>query len=344
MRKQDRKIRPTRISAGLLAALAGITAPIWLAGCASPAPTPPPPQVHGLDTYVAGARAYDAGDTDRAQLLLEEAVRENPDLTMARVLLGDLYKKKDDYRHASDQYEAAVKLDPYSSKNYYDLAVVYQFLDRLQEAATAYLKSLTLSPRDLKSNVNLGVVYLAMGRNDDAVKQLEKATQIDPRSGDAWCNYGAALESSGELTKAESAYRMAVELSPDQTIAMTNLAGVLLKQDRGHEAAAVMTEVVKKNDSPQARKRLGDALVLDHRDDEAVIQYDLSLQKNPKYWQAMNQIGLILIRKYENGMTLDENLRLQAVDVWKKSLTLHPGQQQVSEWMVKYEQGGKVLP
>ena len=130
----------------LLAVAAAVVGSAVCSGCAGPAPTPPPPRVVGLDRYVEGAKAYDAGDRDKALVLLEQAVKENPNLTMARVLLGDLYRKKNDYRHASDQYEAAARLDPYSFKNHYDLAIAYQFLDRLEESAAAYLKALALAP------------------------------------------------------------------------------------------------------------------------------------------------------------------------------------------------------
>src|SRR5215203_4805965 len=51
----------------------------------------------GVDKYVSGVRAYRANDKDKAVADLEAATQLNPKLTMARALLGDLYKERGDY-------------------------------------------------------------------------------------------------------------------------------------------------------------------------------------------------------------------------------------------------------
>ena len=313
-------------------------------GCVAPAPTPPAPHIAGLDEYVAGAEAYDDGQTSRATMLLQDAVRVNPQLTMARQLLGDLYRRQRDYRRAIEQYEAASRLDPYGYKNQYDLAVTYQLLDRLEDAAAAYLRALKLSPHDLKSNMNLGLVYLALGKLNDALAQLQKATLISPDSADAQCNYGIALEAAGKLGKAEQAYQRALELNPHENVALMNLGINLLRQGRPREAEPVLARAAKILDTPLAHQRYGDALVLEGRDDDALLQYEIALRRDPQYWPAMNQIGLILIRKYQAGLTLDENLRMQAIAMWNHSLAIQPDQPLIRRWELKWEQGGKLIP
>ncbi|MCS7032875.1 MAG: hypothetical protein NZ561_02645, partial [Phycisphaerae bacterium] len=72
-----------RILVQLTAVCFGMVAgSILLSGCAA---TPPagrrPP---GLNFYVQAVEAYNAQDYDRAIILLNEAVRQSPDLRMAR--------------------------------------------------------------------------------------------------------------------------------------------------------------------------------------------------------------------------------------------------------------------
>jgi tetratricopeptide (TPR) repeat protein len=315
-----------------------------LAGCVGPSPTPPPPRISGLDSYVAGAEAYDAGDTARARVLLEQAVRVNPNLTMARQLLGDIYRRQKDYRRAIEEYEAASRLDPYGYKNQYDLAVTYQFLDRLEDAVAAYLRALKLAPRDLNSNMNLGLVYLALGKTNNALAQLKKAVQISPDSAEAQCNYGVALDAAGQLGKAETAYQRALELNPNETVALMNLGINLLHQGRQREAEPVLARAARKLDTPLAHQRYGDALVLEHRDDDALVEYQIALQRDPRYFPAMNQIGMILIRRYEAGLTLDESLRREAVAMWRQSLLLRPDQPPIQKLVDHWDQGGKLIP
>jgi tetratricopeptide (TPR) repeat protein len=311
-----------------------------LAGCAES----PPPKIVGIDPYIAGARALQTGDDDRATGLLQQALEANPDLIMAREELGDLYRKRQNYQQASSQYEVAVKLDAYNFKIHYDLGLSYQFLDRLEDAVKAYLRAIALEPRDLNSNMNLGLVYLALGRPADALAQMKTAVDIDPHSSAAQCNLGIAFEANGEWTKAESAYRRAMELDPDQPAAMLDLGVNLVHQNRGNEAVIALTAAARKIDTAQVHKHLGDAYVLLHRDDEALHQYDIAMRENPRYWQAMDQAGLILLRKYQAGMTLDEDLRLNALSFWQKSLAIYPDQPTIRKWVDKWGQGGKVLP
>jgi len=315
-----------------------------LLGCADPGPIPSAPQVIGLDTYTAGTRAIAAGDEAQARSYLATAVEQNPDLISARQLLGDLYWKRGDYAKAAEQYENFARLDPYNYKTHYDVALAYQFLRRLQDAVVAYLQALKLSPRDLNSNMNLGVVYLNLGRTHDAIERLEFAAVVDPRSAAAQCNLGAAYETDNQPGKAEAAYRRAIELDPDMNIAMFDLGSLLLKQQEAIEAAAVLKVAAQKSDSAPVHKKYGDALYLLKRDDEALRQYDAALRLDARYWPAMNQIGLVRIRQYQAGSTLDENLRRAALQMWRQSLAIHPDQPQVKAWVDQWNQNGRVIP
>jgi tetratricopeptide (TPR) repeat protein len=319
-------------------------AAILIGGCADPAPIPPQPKVAGLDTYAAGAAALKDGNTHSAQTLLERAVEVNPNLTMAHQLLGDVYRKDGDYAKASDQYAAYSRLDPFNFKSHYELGLAYQLMGRLADAVDAYIQALVLSPRDLNANMNLGLVYLALNRVDDAVRQLEFAVKIDPHSAPAECNLGVALETSGQLEQAQLAYRRAMELDPDETIAMIDLGAVLVRQGQGREAQTVLEAAVKKVDTAIVRKRLGDSLVLQGQDDEALEQYNLALKIDPRFWPAMNEMGLVEIRKYQAGMTIDEDQRMAALDFWKKSLTIQPHQTQIQQLVAQWNQNGQIKP
>jgi tetratricopeptide (TPR) repeat protein len=94
-------------------------------------------QPRAVKGYVAAVEAKQRGDTAGAIRSLEDATQANPDLTMARDMLGDLYRAGGQYEKATVQYEALVQLDPYTALNHYKLGVSYHFLQRLQEAATS---------------------------------------------------------------------------------------------------------------------------------------------------------------------------------------------------------------
>jgi tetratricopeptide (TPR) repeat protein len=305
-----------------------------LGGCVHHRPTTRPDRATAA--YVQGALAYQHGDAETAVSELSEAVQENPDLTMAHVLLGDIYRSRTDYRDAADHYEVAARLDPYDYKNHYNLGITYQFLSRLQEAVACYLRALKLKPTDLNSNMNLGLVYLALNQPDDALAMMQRAVKVDPKSAAAHCNLGVALEAKGNFAAAELEYRRAVELDGQSTVALMDLAGNLIRQGHGADAVAVMRAELKLSDTTGARKRYGDALVLDGLDDDAYRQYAEALRRKPDYWQALNQTGMILLRRYIAGSELEEPVRKQAIATWQRSLELNPNQPQIQALINKW--------
>ena len=307
---------------------------------ANPVTAKPQDELKGINLYADGAQAYRRGDKEQARVTLERAVQENPNLRMARVMLGDIYRAKGDYANAAAHYGAASRLDPYTLTNHYNLGVMNQLLRRFQDAAAAYLKALDLDPRDLRSNMNLGTVYLALGQLDESINYLERATMIKPDSAEAWSNLGVAYDASGRISLAEQAYRRALELDGAPVATMQNLGSNLVSQGKPNEAIAVMREVVQRSDTPSAHKRYGDALALGKQYDAALEEYAKALRLNDKYYPAMNEKGFVLLRQYQAGMELDRDKLKEAVSLWKTSLRLNPQQPRIQEAVKQSDRPG----
>jgi tetratricopeptide (TPR) repeat protein len=324
-----RLILPVALSLTMVA-LVGI-------GCSSNRST----KIKGVDQYVKAVQAYNSGDRDRAVQNLVVATRANPDLIMARLMLGDLYREGGNYDAAVSQYERLVVLDPYTWQNFYKLGVSYQFLQRLVDAASSYQKALNLNPDDPNSNMNLGLVNLYLGDADEAVKFCEKATLLDPRSASAFSNLGVALDAKGEYGRAEAAYRKSLDIDPENATTMLNLGTNLIAQNKGDEAVSILERVITVGDTPLHRKRYGDALAKAGRYDEAIEQYQAALKIDPKYYPALNETGWTRIAEYKNNLELDDAKRDEAINVWKQSLEINVEQPKIAaalkEWQEKAE-------
>jgi tetratricopeptide (TPR) repeat protein len=294
----------------------------------------------GNTLYVKGALAYQEGDKDRSMAALHSALQVNPDLIMARFLLGNIYKEKGEYAAAAEQYKRVVELDPYVAANHYNVGVVYHLLSRLQEAATSYLQALQLNPSDMRSNMNLGLVYTTLGKPDLGLQYAQKAVDLDPRSAEAAANLAVILDARGEYAAAESAYRRAIELDSDRAETAINLAGNLVSQRRYKEAIAVYEQVLRTNDTSLLRQRYGYALLQADRPDDAVRQFEQALKQNTQNYQAMNGMGDALLAQYRLSAMLDENKRTAAVAQWKQSLALNPRQPRVAALVKEYSGAG----
>jgi tetratricopeptide (TPR) repeat protein len=297
-------------------------------------PKGPVARPSGVDKYLQGVKAQRAGKPNEAITALEGATRDNPKLTMARALLGDLYKERGDYTQAADQYKAVTELDPYTARNFYKLGVAYHLVQRLQDAVNSYLQALKLDPKDWESRMNVGLVYLALGKKDAAVGNLTEATVINPNAGVAFGNLAIALDAQGRYADAEAAYKRALELDPEDTASLGNLGKNLMRQKKTDQAVTVLKQLADLTESASARKLYGDALVQARRPDEALKLYDGILLEDQQYYPALNGKGTALIAKYEQSLQLDNRQRTAAVSAWKQSLALNPQQPRV-EAMVK---------
>lgn len=298
----------------------------------------------GLDQYVQGYQAYKRGETELARQSLESAITNNPDLRMARVLLGEIYRTQNNYTAAARQYEVLTRIDPYTLNNHYYLGVCYQFLSRFREAAIAYLKGLELDPQDFKSNMNLGTVYLALGEVDQAVRYLDKATQINPESPVAWSNLGVALDARNSLVLAETAYRKALERDPDSQTILQNLANNLLAQKKVGEAKFLWEQVVSQNKTPFTLTRLGEAYTAAGDFDQARKTLDSVLTQDPRYIPALNAQAANYIRQYELSGFTEDKYRTAAVELLQKSLVLNAKQTRVAEELSKWSKASPFAP
>ena len=289
-----------------------------------------------VEKYVSGYQAYKKGNTDDAIRELEAAVARNPELRMARITLGEIYRTRNDYNSASKQYESLVNLDPYTLNNHYYLGVSYQFLTRYDDSAVAYLRGLKLSPEDFRSNMNLGAVYLGIGDVDSAVNYLDKATQIDPKSAVAWSNLGVALDAKGSMVLAETAYRKAIELDPSSLTVLQNLGSNLLAQSKNTEALTLWLQIVEKAKTSYSHTRLGEAYGLSKQYDKAAEQFAEALKLDPNSTDTLNVSAAALIKQYEDDGRVKDNLRNQALDQWKKSLQIKPTQPKIKELLEKW--------
>lgn len=311
-----------------------VLAGLWCGGCVQDGPRSG--GSGAIQTYVRGVYAYESGD-EGAIDTLREAIQQNPQLIMPRILLGKIYKDKGDYAAAIEYLEGVTRLDPHDPEHRYNLGVSYQMIQRLQEAASSYQAALKINPNDFGSNMNLGLVYLALGDIGKAVQYAERATELRPDSAEAHANLAVTLDSAGQYARAENAYRRSLEMAPAQAGTLINYANNLLAQQKWQDAVQVLNAALKLENTPYLQKRLGDAYAMGGQLDTAIQQYQVALKANPKYYSAMNEQARVLIQQYQAGMELQENLRDQALGLWRQSLEINSNQPNVRTTVEQWE-------
>jgi tetratricopeptide (TPR) repeat protein len=74
-------------------------------------------------------------NTDRVESLLKTAIRIDPSLSRAHLLLADTYASRKSYSNAIPEYETAIRLEPKLSEAHYRLTGAYKRVGRLEDSA-----------------------------------------------------------------------------------------------------------------------------------------------------------------------------------------------------------------
>lgn len=228
----------------------------------------------------------------KAEALLEEAVKLDPDFALAHADLGvDYYidgerplgeehfqkalqlldrltlKEQlwiravvEDWRGNRDgaigQYESFVAQYPDSSAGWYRLGWARMITDRSEPAIQAFRKVLEIDPKSWGAYINIASAHTGVGKYTEAVANYEKAFALEPDSlyGE-YVNheYGFTLIEMGEVARAEEAFhKMLLRDEPSKARALRSLALLRMYQGKYGEAIPHLKEAILINQALKA--------------------------------------------------------------------------------------------
>jgi tetratricopeptide (TPR) repeat protein len=131
------------------------------------------------------------------------------DSTQDRILKGNEYARKKDFKKALMEYEAAVKLSPSDPRANLLLGLAYANVGELKKAAQFSEASVKLEP-SYSGFHNLGLVYANQEDYPKAVDAYEKALNLNPTAYRTWYQLGLIQAASGNFKTAIDAYQKSI--------------------------------------------------------------------------------------------------------------------------------------
>ena len=119
----------------------------------------------GLFAFQKGRLLLAVGETSRAMVEFESAVKLDPRLTEAQVYLGEIHLRDQEFELAGPYYQAALKNHPKHLKALLGLAEVKFQKGSGDEAADLYARVLEIQPDHLKSWLRLAHAQETMQKN-----------------------------------------------------------------------------------------------------------------------------------------------------------------------------------
>lgn len=320
----------TRIIAGTIAVALGSV------GCPSHPTTQADDSSRGRNQLGEGKRLEEQGLSDDALAAFAAALKENPRLVEAQMGIGDIYRKRGDYQSASVAYESATKVAPMSFEAHYYLGLMRQLLGRIEEATASYLRAIAIKPDSIEANQNLASAYLQLNRPGDGLSYAKRAADLSPQSQAAWANLGATHSLLGQYDDAVDAYRHAAELGDLEEPILLGLADAHIKLGHYGRAANVLQAQLRKQPTATAYERLGYSQFKQRHYDDALASFRAALSIDPNDVASLNGLGVALMTLYvQSGRSVPQQ-RDQALDAWRKSLTIKAGQPKIIDLVSRY--------
>ncbi len=172
---------------------------------------------------------------ERSVAAVRDAQRRNPDLAPVHRAAGLPLADGGDYEMAAAEYRRAIELDPNQSDAYRRIGAVYEQSGQLQEALAAYKNAVRVDPEQYANYQALGAYYYYRGAFEDAIRQMIRVEQLAPREPEAHRVLGVAYNDIGKFSEAERELRIAISLK-ETASALHSLGEALMYEQKDQEA------------------------------------------------------------------------------------------------------------
>lgn len=198
------------------------------------------------EIYLDLAMEYEsANDYKEALVVLQEAIKYNPQNEGAIYEIAYCYDQIGDYQKAIKCYSDFIDENPYSFTAWYNLGNAYSKLEDFEKAVWAYDYCILINDDFGPVYFNLGNAYLSLDKYELSIESFNKCMELDGEDPVALCYIGEAHEQLGELKLAKEFYKQSLELAPLLPDAWLGLGIVEDLEGRTREGIALINKAAE---------------------------------------------------------------------------------------------------
>jgi tetratricopeptide (TPR) repeat protein len=245
-----------------------------------------------------GKRNFEQQEFDMAQADAAKAFRLDSNNLDARELFADIINNRPDRKLTTDvsaaqrHYKFVLKKRPKSPKVMVSLASTYAQQMDFDEAFKWINKALRLDKRYRDAYVLKGSIYWFLNKPDLAKSSYETAIQQDPKFFEAYVRLGALYQADSDPICIEY-YRTAVSLKPKDPEILFSLAYAYQVFSQPSKALGVYRRMLRTDPKYyQALNQIGVIKQYNFNEiDSAIYYYNSAIQSEPRFVEAWHNLG-----------------------------------------------------
>ena len=256
-----------------------------------------------------GIQAFQDGNIQSAELILQRVVKAFPSTYPALQILGLIKAKQENYLEAISYFKKALRINSTDPALLYNLAQALISADQEAEAAIILVKHTKIAPNHPGAWFSLGRCLNWLGKNTEALEALDRAIELDPSNSQTLMAKGLALRSAGRFEDAVEVLSTALKGEPGNFAAWLELGHIHSELHRYEEALLANEHAIAilPNDA-KAWYNQGVILVGLRRLEEALLANEHALSASPDYANAWYNRGAILLalKRYDEAVIANE--------------------------------------
>jgi Tfp pilus assembly protein PilF/TolB-like protein len=179
----------------------------------------PPIRLNAFENYIRGILAT---NSQQKVHYFHDAVKLDPNYTLAMLQLGKTYFQSHEYESASSWFARVPKTSPLAGEASFLLGMSEFYRGNFDKSYAAFSYLATRVPLTEVYN-NMGVVEARRGHRAPAVEYFTRAVTADPKDADYRFNLAVALYKNGDSTGASRQLKDELQQRPNDTEAKTLL-------------------------------------------------------------------------------------------------------------------------
>lgn len=214
---------------------------------------------------------------------------------------------KDQHAAAAENLEAALREEPRMPQALLMLGASYAELGRNKEAKAQFDLVLKDDPHSVQALIGMASLLLEEGRTDDVITLCKQTLSLDERNAQAHTLLGEVYAGQEKPGEALPHFEKAMEIQPKLTRIRLNLAGCLTELEQYGRAEALLKEIIKEHPRfPFAQFNLGLLYEGQGRLEQARSAYAAEVSAQPLQFKARFNLGKVLFKLGDQAGSLEQ--------------------------------------
>lgn len=177
--------------------------------------------------------------------LMADVKKQNLDNWHVYLVNGDGYALSGNFNEAMNEYDRAVRLNPYNPRPYINRAAALAKLGRYKESITDNAIAISLNADQAEVRFNIGLAYYNMGKFNDAKYEFTQAVEKKPDYFQAYLYRGNSYGMLQEFQKAITDFNEAIKLDSRHKMAYYSRGVAHFKMNAHQSAIDDFNKVLK---------------------------------------------------------------------------------------------------